>query len=128
MPKYLLTFGLFMLSLSNVFSVIDSSELKKTNITELRDTRYPYSWSIKNKSKQNPKAWYEKLRMSGYTQVRYNRLFETNPNLECEQCDKSLGSNQGFFIRRLRFKLAGYLNPRLYMYFQTDFASTSNSS
>lgn len=128
MQKHLLTLSLFLLSLNSAYSVIDSSELQKSSITELSNANSPYSWSLNGKAKERPKAWYEKLRMSGYTQVRYNRLLETNPNLECEQCDKSLGSNQGFFIRRLRFKLAGYLNPRLYMYFQTDFASTSNSA
>ncbi len=85
-------------------------------------------WSIANSNETKPKAWYETLRINGYTQIRYNRLLETNPNLLCEQCDGSLGTGQGFFIRRLRFKIDGYLNPRLYMYFQTDFASSSSSS
>lgn len=31
--------------------------------------------------------WYEMLKIRGYAQLRYNRLFETNPDLECEQCD-----------------------------------------
>ena len=31
--------------------------------------------------------WYETLKIRGYAQLRYNRLFETNPDLECDQCD-----------------------------------------
>jgi hypothetical protein len=35
--------------------------------------------------------WYERLSLRGYTQVRYNRLLETNPDLTCAQCDRSIG-------------------------------------
>ena len=41
-------------------------------------------------------AWFEKISLGGYVQLRYNRLFETNPNLTCEQCDKSIGGGNGF--------------------------------
>ncbi len=37
--------------------------------------------------------WYESFSIRGYSQIRYNRLFETNPNLNCEQCDRSWGNN-----------------------------------
>ncbi|MFN5335489.1 MAG: hypothetical protein ACK5BV_09900, partial [Bacteroidota bacterium] len=39
--------------------------------------------------KQYPatKKWYESIAIRGYTQIRYNRLLETNENLGCEQCD-----------------------------------------
>ena len=66
--------------------------------------------------------------MSGYLQMRYNRLLETNPDLNCEQCDKSWGKNNGFFFRRARFKLAGHLTERVYFYFQTDFASVASAN
>ena len=35
-------------------------------------------------------------------QVRYNRLLETNPLLQCAQCDRSWGDNGGFFIQLMR--------------------------
>lgn len=35
------------------------------------------------------KQWYESIQLRGYMQVRYNRLLETNPLLQCAQCDKS---------------------------------------
>ena len=37
------------------------------------------------------KPWHEKLSVRGYAQFRYNRLLETNPLLQCEQCDRSWG-------------------------------------
>jgi hypothetical protein len=53
-------------------------------------------------SETSPKKWFEKIQLRGYAQLRYNRLFETNPALKCDQCDKSLGENGGFFLRRGR--------------------------
>ncbi len=70
------------------------------------------------------KHWYESLQMRGYTQVRYNRLGETNPNLKCEQCDRYWGNNQGVGIRRARLIISGQVHPRVYLYFQTDAANT----
>ena len=80
--------------------------------------------SQKVSSSSNKKEWFETISVGGYLQVRYNRLFETNPNLGCEQCDKSWGDGGGFFIRRARIKFSGNLNKRVYFYIQPDFASS----
>lgn len=75
------------------------------------------------------KKWYDKISVKGYAQVRYNRLFETNPDLGCEQCDKSWGDNSGLFIRRARITFSGYVTDRVFIYVQPDFAqavSTNN--
>lgn len=69
------------------------------------------------------KPWYERLSLRGYAQVRYNRLLETNPQLTCQQCDRSIGENGGFFIRRARLVLSGDVNDRMSIYIQPDFAS-----
>lgn len=75
------------------------------------------------------KPWYQSLNIRGYTQVRYNGfLLETNPLLQCEQCDKSWGGDGGFFIRRARVILFGQVHERVYIYIQPDFASTPTSS
>lgn len=74
------------------------------------------------------KKWYDIIKLSGYTQVRYNRLLETNPDLGCEQCDKSWGADNGFFIRRARLKFSGYLHEQVYFYIQTDFATSAGSN
>ena len=74
------------------------------------------------------KKWYDKISMRGYVQVRYNRLLETNPQLKCEQCDKSWGDNGGFFLRRIRLVFSGNLGDYVYFYVQPDFASAPSAS
>jgi hypothetical protein len=70
-----------------------------------------------------PAAWYERLTWRGYAQIRYNRLLETNANLNCAQCDRSIGNNGGFFVRRGRLILFGNVHPRVFIYVQPDYAS-----
>lgn len=72
--------------------------------------------------------WYETISVRGYVQARYNRLFETNPELGCEQCDRSWGENGGFFLRRARIILFGQISKRVYFYIQPDFASSASST
>ncbi|MHA6246476.1 porin [Pontibacter sp. CAU 1760] len=74
------------------------------------------------------KAWYDVLSIRGYAQVRYNRLLETNPDLKCDQCDKSLGENTGFFIRRARLIISGNVHDRVFIYIQPDIASSPSST
>jgi len=74
------------------------------------------------------KKWYESINLRGYAQVRYNGLLQTNEDLECEQCDKSWGGENGFFIRRMRLIFFGQIHPRVYFYIQPDFASAPSSS
>lgn len=74
------------------------------------------------------RKWYEAISLRGYTQVRYNRLFETNPQLRCEQCDRSWGGTGGFSVRRMRFVFSGYVHPRIFFYIQPDFASSISST
>jgi len=70
-------------------------------------------------------AWYDKLRLRGYTQVRYNAPgIVYNDKLTNEQGDRSMGGNGGFLIRRARLILFGDVHPRVSVYLQPDFAST----
>jgi hypothetical protein len=80
------------------------------------------------KAKAPAKKWYESIQLRGYTQVRYNRLFETNEDLGCESCDRSWGKNGGFFLRRVRLIFFGQVNERVYFYIQPDFASSASST
>ncbi|MBM3439127.1 MAG: porin, partial [Bacteroidetes bacterium] len=66
--------------------------------------------SVNIAEKPASKHWYETLQMRGYTQIRYNRLGETNPNLKCEQCDRYWGNNQGVGIRRARLIISGQVH------------------
>lgn len=97
----------------------DSSVFGIHSIFKLRDTTSKF---------MKGKSWYDKFSIRGYGQVRYNRLLETNPDLKCEQCDKSWGENGGFFFRRMRIIFFGQINQRVYFYVQPDFASSVGSS
>lgn len=74
------------------------------------------------------KKWFETISVRGYSQIRYNGLLVTNPDLGCEQCDKSWGGDNGFFMRRMRVILYGQISPRAYVYIQPDFASSASST
>jgi hypothetical protein len=80
---------------------------------------------VKNKSANilSKKGWYETISLRGYAQLRYNRLLETNPQLRCDQCDRSWGENGGFFFRRIRLIFSGQIHERVFFYIQPDLAS-----
>lgn len=72
---------------------------------------------------KRPTEWYKNISIRGYAQLRYNQLFETNADLQCEQCDRSWGGDGGFFFRRIRLIFYGQVHERVYVYIQPDFAS-----
>jgi hypothetical protein len=78
------------------------------------------------KKKEAP--WYERIQLRGYTQLRYNGLFATNPHLKSDQGDRSIGDPEGFFIRRARLIVFGEMAPFLGIYLQPDFASAIQES
>lgn len=71
--------------------------------------------------------WYDKIQLRGYTQVRYNRLLETNPDLKFDG-DRSVGDKGGVLIRRARLIFFGDISSHLFLYYQVDFASNASSS
>jgi len=84
---------------------------------------------VPEESKLNDgKKWYETFSIRGYMQARYNRLLETNPDLNCEQCDRSWGDKGGFFMRRMRIIFYGQVSKNVYFYVQPDFASSASST
>lgn len=74
-------------------------------------------------AQEAPRPWYQRLSVRGYAQVRYNRLLETNRDLKCAQCDRSIGENGGFAIRRGRLVVSGDVSNRVSVYIQPDFAT-----
>lgn len=109
--KYFLVYFLLVCSLSL------SAQKDSVIIENIQETKV---------KKVDPK-WYDTFSIRGYSQIRYNRLLETNENLNCEQCDRSWGKNGGFFMRRMRIIFYGQLNKRVYFYIQPDFASSPAS-
>lgn len=92
---------------------------------------YTLNASGQNNSSNDDTAkeeWYQKIKLRGYAQIRYNGLIQSNPDLTCEQCDKSWGGDGEFFIRRARLVFYGQIHPRIYFYIQPDFATESGSS
>lgn len=70
--------------------------------------------------------WYDKIKLRGYTQVRYNRLpsFDSNDSLINRQGDRSIGKGGSFLIRRARLVLSGDVHDHVSIYLQPDFASS----
>jgi hypothetical protein len=69
------------------------------------------------------RPWYERLSLRGYAQFRYNRLLEGNKDLNCQQCDRSIGNFGGFFLRRGRLVFSGDVSNHVSVYIQPDYAS-----
>lgn len=78
--------------------------------------------------KEDKKNWFDLINIRGYTQLRYNKLFETNPDLGCEQCDRSWGGDNSFFVRRGRIIFSGNVHERVFIYIQPDFASAAGTT
>ncbi len=73
-------------------------------------------------------SWTNKIKVSGYAQMRYNDLYKTNPDMECEQCDGTYGGMKGMSFRRIRIKFSGYIHERVYFYIQPDFAGGDSNT
>jgi hypothetical protein len=69
------------------------------------------------------RPWYDRLSIRGYAQFRYNRLLETNEQLKCPTCDRSIGDRGGFFLRRARIAITAKVNDRVSVSIQPDFAT-----
>jgi phosphate-selective porin len=65
-------------------------------------------------------AWYERLSLRGYTQVRF---VETH-----QRSAESIWTSGGLSIRRGRLILSGFASDRVFIYIQPDFAATFGSS
>ncbi|HLM42393.1 MAG TPA: porin, partial [Myxococcaceae bacterium] len=85
----------------------------------------PPAEAKKEKEKEKESAWYERIKLRGYTQFRYNRLpsFRRNDELINDQGDRFLGKNNNFGIRRARLILFGEVHEHVSIYLQPDFAS-----
>jgi hypothetical protein len=70
---------------------------------------------------------YDRLSIRGYAQFRYNRLLETNEQLKCPSCDRSIGDNGGFFLRRARIAISAQVSDRVSVSIQPDFATEVGS-
>ncbi len=81
------------------------------------------------------RAWYDRIAIRGYTQMRLNEIVSGDRTAPDGQSrlrsvhDGSIGDNTGFSLRRVRLVLQGDLTDRVSFYLQPDFAvNVSNQS
>jgi hypothetical protein len=77
--------------------------------------------------------WYERMRLRGYTQLRYNAVLDDDEPLSATGSrlrsvhDTSINDDGGFLLRRVRLVLQGDITDRLQLYFQHDFGAAVNN-
>ena len=73
-----------------------------------------------------PKKWFDKLSIRGYAQFRFNEETHSEEGSAPAQYvgDRSLGDDQSFLMRRARITISGDVHEHVYVYMQTDFASS----
>jgi hypothetical protein len=75
------------------------------------------------------KAWYERLTLRGYTQMRYNAFLSGDDTAPAGASrlrsvhDGSISERGGFSLRRARLVLQGDVSDRVSLYLQSDFAT-----
>lgn len=86
-------------------------------------------------AKPKSKAWYEKLRLRGYTQMRFNQIVSGPADAPAgisrlrTMHDGDVRGDNNFSFRRMRLIIQGDLNDHVSLYFQPDFAAAvSNQS
>lgn len=85
--------------------------------------------------KPKSKPWYEKLRLRGYTQMRFNQIVTGDADAPAGFSrlrtigDSDVRGDSNVSFRRIRLILQGDLNDHVSLYFQPDFAAAvSNQS
>ena len=79
------------------------------------------------------KAWYEKLSLRGYTQLRYNGFLSGDDSAPSGVSrlrsvhDSSISDRGSFSLRRARLVLQGDVSDRVSLYLQSDFATAVNN-
>jgi phosphate-selective porin len=74
-----------------------------------------------------PKKWFENLSIRGYTQFRYNEVFNGDEDVRL-WVDPGVGEDRAITIRRARVILSGDIGDHLSLYLQPDFSSTAGDT
>src|ERR1700754_3342914 len=74
------------------------------------------------------RAWYEKIGIRGYVQMRYNQEVGGGGKDLRSPGDRFIGREQGFGIRRARVVISGDVTDNMSIYIQPDLASTPSGS
>jgi len=127
MKKLIVTVALSIVGILCTYAQSPSSKDSLSTNPSTPSTPSATSSAATTASVEKKKNWYEVIKFGGYAHFRYNRLLETNPDLKCDECDKSIGDGGGFFVRRARLKFSGQVHERLFIYIQADFATAASS-
>lgn len=79
------------------------------------------------------KPWFERLRLRGYTQMRYNAVLGDEGGATPQTSrlrsvhDSGINEDGGFLLRRARLVLQGDVTDRISLYLQHDFATAVNN-
>jgi len=109
-----------LFSAPSAFAEVPKAVLQKE---EAKPKPEPKADKPEAKAEKHEKHWYEKLKLRGYTQLRYNQLGMTNERLVNTQGDRSIGKDGGFLLRRARLTVQGDVHEHVFVYLQTDFAT-----
>ena len=75
------------------------------------------------------KAWYDRLTLRGYTQIRYNAFLSGDDSAPAGQSrlrsvhDSGISDRGGFSLRRVRLVIQGDVSDRVSLYLHPDFAT-----
>lgn len=79
------------------------------------------------------KAWYERLSLRGYTQMRYNAFLSGDDTAPAGESrlrsvhDSSISDKSSFSLRRTRLVVQGDISDRVSLYLQSDFSAAVNN-
>lgn len=119
---------LFLLLTANALAQTSPAQPPPGKLPETASTQISSTGNTGDARDEPERHWYDRLNLRGYTQLRYNRLGETNPELRNDQGDKSIGSPGGIFARRARIVVHGDLVWFFSLYLQPDFAAAIQDS
>lgn len=76
--------------------------------------------------KEEPKKWYDKFSLRGYSQFRFNETTYHEPGTAppTHAGDRSVGDDQSLSIRRARLTFSSNVSDHLFVYLQPEFAAT----
>lgn len=104
--------------LKKVEGELEDQQKSLLRLKEITDGTSPALVSTALKGK-----WYERVRLSGYTQFRYSKTFsKEGPELNVPN-DRSATPTESLLIRRGRMVVSGDISDHLFMYTQADLAA-----
>lgn len=70
------------------------------------------------------KPWYERVKISGYTQIRYSELISSEGADWYHPADRTVAEDTSLLIRRARLIISGDVTENLFVYLQPDFSAS----